>query len=72
VAEIAKGQRITGADREKLGAQLRKQYLAGASIRELAGQTGRSYGFVHRILVDSGVELRGRGGATAKRKAVAG
>lgn len=72
MAEIAKGQRITGADREKLGAQLRKQYLAGASIRELAGQTGRSYGFVHRILVDSGVELRGRGGATAKRKAVAG
>jgi predicted transcriptional regulator len=72
VAEIAKGQRITGPDRDKLGAQLRKQYLAGASIRELAGQTGRSYGFVHRILVDSGVELRGRGGATAKRKAVAG
>lgn len=72
MAEIAKGQRITGADREKLGAALRKQYLAGASIRELAGQTGRSYGFVHRILVDSGVELRGRGGATARRKAVAG
>jgi hypothetical protein len=72
VAEIVKGQRITGADREKLGAQLRKRYLAGASIRELAGATGRSYGFIHRILLDSGVELRGRGGATAKRKANAG
>lgn len=66
--EIAKGHRITGDDRERLGSQLRERYLAGASIRELAGETGRSYGFVHRMLVDSGVELRRRGGANAKRK----
>jgi len=65
--EIAKGQRITGADRIKLGGQLSKKYLAGASIRDLAHETGRSYGFVHRMLVDSGVDLRGRGGATVKR-----
>ena len=29
-----------------------------------AGSTGRSYGFVHRILTETGVSLRGRGGAT--------
>ncbi len=66
--EIAKGQRITGADRDQLGTKLSKQYLAGASIRDLANETGRSYGFVHRILVDSGVKLRSRGGATVRKK----
>jgi predicted transcriptional regulator len=38
------------------------------SIRELAGETGRSYGFVHRMLSESGVALRGRGGATRGKK----
>ncbi len=66
--EIAKGQRITGPDRDVLGTTLSKKYLAGASIRDLASETGRSYGFVHRILVDSGVKLRGRGGATVRKK----
>lgn len=64
MAAIAKGQRITGADRDKLAKELRKRYEAGASIRELAADTQRSYGFVHRILSDAGVQLRGRGGAT--------
>ena len=40
---------------------------AGESIRELAASTERSYGFVHRILVEAGVTLRGRGGATRNR-----
>ena len=31
--------------------------------------TGRSYGFIHRILTESGVNLRGRGGATRGKKA---
>lgn len=48
---------------------LRKKYESGASIRELAVEYSRSYGFVHRMLKDDGVELRGRGGATrGKRK----
>ena len=66
--KIAKGQRITGAERDALGEQLQQQYRAGASIRELAAETGRSYGFVHRLLVDSGVELRGRGGANTRKQ----
>ncbi|AWS42473.1 helix-turn-helix domain-containing protein [Streptosporangium subroseum] len=61
---LKKGTRVTGADREKLAADLKKRYSAGESIRALAASTGRSYGFIHRILSESGVTLRGRGGAT--------
>jgi hypothetical protein len=60
---MVKHVRITGADRDKLRAQLRKDYLAGASLRALAGEYGRSYGFVHRILTGDGdFQLRSRGG----------
>jgi hypothetical protein len=61
---LKKGIRVTGADRTKLAADLKKRYDAGESIRALAASTGRSYGFVHRILTENGVALRGRGGAT--------
>ncbi len=61
---LKKGTRVTGADRTKLAADLKKRYDAGESIRLLAASTGRSYGFVHRILTETGVSLRGRGGAT--------
>jgi hypothetical protein len=61
---VKKGARITGADRSKLAGELKKKYTSGASIRALAEETGRSYGFVHRILSESEVPLRGRGGAT--------
>lgn len=64
MAALKKGARITGADRTKLAADLKKKYDKGASIRELADANGRSYGFVHRVLSESGVSLRGRGGAT--------
>ncbi|HEV8220809.1 MAG TPA: helix-turn-helix domain-containing protein [Streptosporangiaceae bacterium] len=61
---LKKGTRVTGADRTKLASDLKKRYDGGESIRSLASSTGRSYGFVHRILTESGVSLRGRGGAT--------
>jgi predicted transcriptional regulator len=61
---LKKGARITGTDRTKLSAELKKAYDKGKSIRELADLHGRSYGFVHRVLSESGVTLRGRGGAT--------
>lgn len=67
MAKLSKGSRITGAQREQLAGDLAKRYSAGASIRDLAEDTGRSYGFVHRILVDSGVRLRGRGGAVRRK-----
>ncbi|HVF05616.1 MAG TPA: helix-turn-helix domain-containing protein [Frankiaceae bacterium] len=61
---LRKGSRVTGAERDKLAADLRKKYDAGQSIRTLASASGRSYGFVHRMLSESGATLRGRGGAT--------
>ena len=61
---VKKGARITGADRAKLAGELTKKYSNGASIRALAEETGRSYGFVHRILTENDVNLRSRGGAT--------
>lgn len=64
---MRKGTRVTGAERDKLAADLKRRYNAGESIRSLASSTGRSYGFVHRILTESGVTLRGRGGATRGR-----
>lgn len=68
MADLKKGSRITGAEREKLAADLRKKYDGGQSIRVLAESSGRSYGFVHRILSESGTTLRGRGGATRGTK----
>ncbi|HET7899781.1 MAG TPA: helix-turn-helix domain-containing protein [Candidatus Nanopelagicales bacterium] len=66
--ELGKGRRVSGNERDKLAVDLKKKYTAGASIRDLAEQTGRSYGFVHRVLSESGVALRGRGGATRGKK----
>jgi hypothetical protein len=72
VAELKKGSRITGAERDKLAQDLRKKYEGGQSIRLLAESSGRSYGFVHRILSESGATLRGRGGATRGNRKAAG
>ena len=67
VAELKKGSRVTGGDRDKMAVDLKKRYEGGESIRLLAESSGRSYGFVHRILNESGATLRGRGGATRKK-----
>lgn len=61
---VKKGTRVTGVQRSKLAALLAKRYDSGESIRSLAASTGRSYGFVHRILTEVGVTLRGRAGST--------
>ena len=62
VADLGKYTKITGTDRTKLGEVLRRKYEKGSSIRELAGEHGRSYGFVHTVLVEAGTALRPRGG----------
>ena len=64
MAALEKGARITGSARTKLATDLKKAYDKGQSIRELAAQHGRSYGFVHRVRAEADVTLRGRGGAT--------
>lgn len=67
---LRKGSRVTGNDRSELATKLKTRYDSGESIRALAAATGRSYGFIHRLLTETGVKLRGRGGAT--RGAVTG
>ena len=67
MAELKKGTRVTGGDRDKLAADLKRKYESGQSIRLLAEASGRSYGFVHRILSEAGASLRGRGGATRRK-----
>jgi len=42
--------------------ELRSAYEGGASIRNLVATTGRSYGSIHSMLLESGTALRGRGG----------
>ena len=64
MTDPTKGNRITGTARDTLASDLMNKYEKGASIRALAESTGRSYGFIHRVLSESGVTLRGRGGAT--------
>ncbi len=70
-ATLAKGSRISGAQRTTLASQYAKRYSGGESIRKIADDAGRSYGFVHNVLKESGVTLRGRGGATRGAKKTA-
>lgn len=60
-------RRIVGAERATVTKDCMRRYGAGDSIRMIARQPGRSYGFVHRILVEGGAVLRGRGGANRRR-----
>ena len=60
-------RRIVGAERVTLTKDCLRRYGAGDSIRKIARETGRSYGWVHRILVEGGAVLRGRGGPRRRR-----
>jgi hypothetical protein len=42
--------------------ELRNAYESGASIRNLVAATGRSYGSIHNLLLESGTTMRSRGG----------
>lgn len=64
----AKGTRVSGPARDALAREVTQKYTNGASIRDLVAETGRSYGFIHRLLVESDVPLRGRGGAPKSRR----
>ena len=72
MGQTAKKPRITGSARKELEDSLVTKYEAGTSIRTLASEIDKSYGFVHGILVASGTALRGRGGATRRRGTVEG
>ncbi|WP_367140705.1 MULTISPECIES: helix-turn-helix domain-containing protein [Streptomyces] len=56
------GKHYDADEQQRIGAELRLLYEDGVSIRELTRSTGWSYGFIHRILLEAGATLRGRGG----------
>jgi hypothetical protein len=60
--KLKKHARITGPQREQIGAKLKEAYEKGTSLRALAELNGRSYGFVYRVLIEAGVQMRSRGG----------
>ena len=48
--------------RDQMLHELRNAYERGASIRNLVATTGRSYGSVHSMRLESGTTMRSRGG----------
>jgi len=67
-----KGRHITGKERQKWRRRMANRYKHGSSIQQLANLTGRSYSFIRRLLMESGVTMRSPGGnqrwkTTAKR-----
>lgn len=68
--QLRKGARVIGEERARVARDVRARYDEGTSVRELSEQIGRSYGFVHRLLVESGAQLRARGGDHRTSKAV--
>lgn len=59
-------RRIVGNERDTLAKEYVRRYEAGDSIRAIADASGRSYGFVHRVLAENEVRLRPRGGDTKR------
>jgi hypothetical protein len=59
---------IKGPARQKIGAELKRAYDRGASVRTLAQGCGRSYGFVHRLLTEAGTTMRSRGGSNSRSR----
>ena len=61
--KLPKHVHIRGAERARLGVRLGREYVeGGASIRDLAQATGRSFSFVRGLLREHGVPLRTTGG----------
>lgn len=63
---VPKGKRVTGKDRDKLAAALKKKYDKGATVRQLHAETGRSFGAIQKLLEDAGTTMRPRGGRHPK------
>jgi hypothetical protein len=56
-------QRLSEEERQKIGAELRRRYDQGHSIRGICVETGYSIGRVRRLLELAGVTFRARGGS---------
>lgn len=69
---LHKGARIAGPLRDEATREFVRRYEDGESIRSIAAESGRSYGFVQKLLKEAGVQFRARGGATRPRRAARG
>ena len=65
--KLKKSKKLVGKERDKLKVKARRKYDTGVSIRSIAQELGRSYGFAHKLLEDSGVEFRERGSRRVRR-----
>lgn len=63
---LKKSTHLRGEDRRRYGQWLRARYEEGAGIAQLAAHTGRSYGAVHALLLESGTTLRPPGGSASR------
>lgn len=59
---------LRGPDRAAAVEQARKAYAGGESIRGVADLLGVSYGRARDLVVESGVDLRTRGGANRTKR----
>lgn len=63
------GRRVTGKEREKTGRKAVALYdTQGLSVREVRDEIGWSYGATHRLLLEFGAQMRGRGSGNRKRR----
>jgi predicted transcriptional regulator len=60
---IEPNRQLRDDERRELTEYVCAEYADGKSIRTIASTINRSYGQVHRLLADAGVQFRGRGGA---------
>lgn len=66
IKALPRHSRIVGRERKQLIAHLKREYKSGATVAELAAETGRSPSFVSRLLDEAGVKRRTAGGARKK------
>ncbi|GAB3902300.1 hypothetical protein GCM10029964_092500 [Kibdelosporangium lantanae] len=66
-----KGQRVTGASRERLRAEVARGYSQDLSIAELAERFGRSPASVRTLLIEAGVSIRPQGSTKRARSSPA-
>lgn len=62
-----KRKQLTGPAREKAKDTAKRLYEQGATVRAVGAELGLSYGGAYRLLKDSGVTFRGRGGMPGKK-----
>jgi hypothetical protein len=65
-------EHVTDSRRAEVRTDIVTRYNSGQSIRDIAFALGRSYGFVHRMLLEEdGLELRSRGALGRRQQAAA-